>query len=72
MTQKITLSKRIGRNLKNQIKASKYKTQDKFATEAMYVDPSTVRRWIANGIKDVNTLEEIARALEIDFMELLK
>ena len=72
MTQKITLSKRIGRNLKNQIKASKYKTQDRFATEAMYVDPSTVRRWIANGIKDVNTLEEIARALEIDFMELLK
>ena len=72
MTQKITLSKRIGSNLKNQIKASKYKTQDRFATEAMYVDPSTVRRWIANGIKDVNTLEEIARALEIDFMELLK
>lgn len=72
MTQKITLSKRIGRNLKNQIKVSKYKTQDRFATEAMYVDPSTVRRWIANGIKDVNTLEEIARALEIDFMELLK
>lgn len=72
MTQKITLSKRIGRNLKNHIKASKYKTQDRFATEAMYVDPSTVRRWIANGIKDVNTLEEIARALEIDFMELLK
>ena len=60
------------RNLKNHIKASKYKTQDRFATEAMYVDPSTVRRWIANGIKDVNTLEEIARALEIDFMELLK
>ena len=72
MTQKITLSKRIGRNLKNQIKASKYKTQDRFATEAMYVDPSTVRRWISNGIKDVNTLEEIARALEIDFLELLK
>ena len=72
MTQEITISKRIGRNLKNQIKASKYKTQDRFATEAMYVDPSTVRRWISNGIKDVNTLEEIARALEIDFLELLK
>ena len=72
MTQKITLSKRIGRNLKNHIKASKYKTQDKFATEAMYVDPSTVRRWIAHGINDIDNLEKIAAILEIDILELLK
>ena len=66
------LSEKIGHNLKNLIKASKFKTQDKFATEGMFVDPTTVRRWIAKGIKDINTIKEIADTLEIDFWELLK
>lgn len=66
------ISERIGKNLKNLIKVSKYKTQDRFASEGMYVDPTTVRRWIYRGIKDVNTIKEIADTLEIDFWELLK
>ena len=63
------LSQRVGKNLKNLIKVSKYKTQDNFAS-VMNVDPTTVRRWIALGVKDVNTIEEIANKLDIDFMEL--
>ena len=38
----------------------------------MYVDPVTVRRWIAHGIKDINTIAEIAKIFNVDFMELLK
>lgn len=65
------LSQRVGKNLKNLIKVSKYRTQDNFAS-IMNVDPTTVRRWLSNGVKDVNTIEEIAIKLEIDFMELFK
>lgn len=72
MMQEIKLSERVGLNLKNLIKVSKYKTQDKFATEGMFVDPATVRRWIAHGVKDINTIGEISDTLEVDFWELLK
>ena len=64
-------SQRAGKNLKNLIKSSKYKTQENFAY-VMNVDPTTVRRWLSTGVKDVNTLEEIAIKLEVGFMELLK
>ena len=66
----LTLAEKAGKNLKNLIKNSKYRTQDKFA-EAIYVDPSTVRRWIANGIRDLNLIEEIAEFFGIDFQELI-
>ena len=65
------LSQRVGKNLKNLIKVSKFKTQENFAS-SMNVDPTTVRRWLSNGVKDVNTIEEIAIKLDIDFMELFK
>ena len=72
MTQKLTLAERAGKNLKNLIKKSKYKTQERFACEAMYVDPTTVRKWIHNGIKNINLIQEIADIFGVDFMELLK
>ena len=72
MTQREFLSEKIGRNLKKFIKASKFKTQERFAFEGMNVNPSTVRRWISGGIKDINTVEEISIVLEINFEELLK
>lgn len=71
MTQNLTPDERVGKNLKNLIKESEYKTQEKFA-EIMYVDPVTVRRWITHGIKDINTIAEIAKIFNVDFMELLK
>ena len=71
MIQTLTPAEKAGKNLKNLIKQSEYKTQDRFA-EAMYVDPVTVRRWIAHGIKDINTIQEIADLFNVDFMEFLK
>ena len=72
MTQKLTLAEKAGKNLKNLIKKSEFKTQENFANEGIRVDPVTVRRWIAHGIKDINTIQEIADIFGIDFMELLK
>jgi hypothetical protein len=72
MTQNLTPAERAGKNLKNLIKESKFKTQENFAYEGIHVDPVTVRRWIAHGIKDVNTIQEIANIFGVDFMELLK
>lgn len=70
--QNLSIAQKAGKNLKNLIKNSKFKTQDAFANDGMHVDPVTVRRWIHSGIKDVNTLEEIAKIFDIDFMELIK
>ena len=72
MTEKITLAQKAGKNLKNLIKKSEFKTQDKFAVDGIHVDPVTVRRWIHSGIKDINTIQEIADIFGVDFMELLK
>jgi len=71
MTQ-ISLSKRIGLNLKELIKKSKFKTQDNFALNGIHVDPSTLRKWIKNGVTKVDNLELIAKSLEIQLEELLK
>lgn len=70
--EKISIAVKAGRNLKVLIKKSKYKTQDNFAKEGIHVDPTTVRRWIAHGIRDINVIEEIAEILDINFMELFK
>lgn len=72
MTHELSLAEKAGRNLKNLIKESEYKTQERFAFDGIRVDPVTVRRWIAHGIKDVNTIKEIADIFGVDFMELLK
>ena len=73
MTQKnLTPAERAGKNLKNLIKKSEYKTQERFAIEGIGVDPVTVRRWIAHGIKDINTIQEIADIFGVDLWELLK
>lgn len=71
MTQNKLPSKKVGENLKNLIKESKFRTQANFA-ERMYVDDSTVRKWISHGIQNINLIMEIADLLEIDFLELLK
>ncbi len=72
MAQELTPAEKAGKNLKNLIKSSEYKTQERFAYEAMHVNPVTIRRWIAHGIKDVNTIVEIAEIFDVDFKELFK
>ena len=70
MSQEDMSVENTGPNLKKCIKQSKYKTQDKFA-DAMNADPTTVRRWIKNGIFKIDTLMQIAKLLNINFWELL-
>ena len=63
-------SVKAGKNLKRIIKENGY-TQDNFAKQ-MYVDPATVRRWLAHGIKDIDTICTIAGIFDIDVMDILK
>lgn len=73
MTQNnLSLTEKVGKNLKNLIKESEYKTQEKFAYDGIHVDPVTVRRWIAHGIDSLTTIQQIAEILDVDFQELLK
>lgn len=67
----LSAGERAGKKLKNLIKESKFKTQERFAEE-MSVDPTTVRRWIAYGVNQLDTIEELAEHLDVDFMEFLK
>lgn len=64
------MSARAGKNLKRIIKEKGF-TQEQFA-EQMYVDPTTVRRWLAHGIKDIDTISTIAGFFDVDVMDILK
>ena len=63
-------SERIGANLKRLIKESEYRTQEAFA-EACYTDARVIRRWIKDGIKNIDTINFVAQTLNVDVMALL-
>ena len=63
-------SAKAGKNLKRIIRENGF-TQEQFA-EQMYVDPTTVRRWLAHGIKDVDTIQTIAEFFGITVLDILK
>ena len=65
------LSRIAGDNLKKIIKQSNYKTQEEFAY-AFGAEIRTVSRWLNGGIKNLDTLQEIAEFLNIDVLSLLK
>ena len=68
MEQNITdLSLIAGANLKRLIKNSKYKTQDEFAYE-FGTDVRTIGRWVNKGIKNLDTLQQIAEFLDVDVL----
>lgn len=54
-----------GANLKRLIKESKYRTQEEFAFE-FCTDVRTVGRWINRGIKNLDTIQQIADFFGID------
>ena len=54
-----------GANLKRLIKNSKYKTQEEFAFE-FCTDVRTVGRWVNKGIKNLDTIQQIAAFFDID------
>ena len=68
MEQNITdLSLIAGTNLKRLIKNSEYKTQDEFAYE-FGTDVRTVGRWVNKGIKNLDTLQQIAMFFDVDVL----
>ena len=54
-----------GANLKRLIKNSKYKTQEEFAFE-FCTDVRTVGRWVNKGIKNLDTIQQIAAFFCVD------
>lgn len=70
MMQNDSLSILVGKNVKRIIKEKGF-TQEEFA-EKMFVDPTTVRRWLAHGIKDIDTIRSIADLFGIDVMDILR
>ena len=58
-----------GANLKRLIKNSKYKTQEEFAFE-FGTDVRTVGRWVNKGIKNLDTIQQIAEFFDIDVLTL--
>ena len=71
MDNELSLSLIAGINLKRLIRESKYRTQENFAYE-FGAEIRTVSRWLNAGVKNIDTLEEIAYFLDIDIFDLLK
>ncbi len=64
------LSEIAGENVKRLIKESQYRTQEVFAYE-FGAEIRTVSRWLNLGIKNIDTLQEIAEFLSVEVGELL-
>lgn len=64
------LNKIAGENLKCLIKETKYRTQEEFAY-AFGVETRTLSRWLNQGVKDIDTLEQLASFLSVDITDLL-
>ena len=71
MNDDLSLSMIASINVKRLIRSSKYGTQENFAYE-FGAEIRTVSRWLNKGIKNIDTLEEIANFLNVDVLELLK
>ena len=56
-----------GKKLKTLIKESKWKTQEEFAFQ-FGADVRTVGRWINQGIANVDTIQELADFLDVEFL----
>jgi transcriptional regulator with XRE-family HTH domain len=68
MEQNFTaLSLIAGANLKRLIKNSKLKTQDEFAYE-FGTDVRTIGRWVNNGVKNLDTLQQLAAFFDVDVL----
>ena len=66
------LSQVAGDNLKALIrKSAKYRSQADFAFD-FGVDIRTLSRWLNQGIKNIDTIKELADFLSVDILELLK
>ena len=71
MNDDLSLSMIASINVKRLIRSSKYGTQENFAYE-FGAEIRTISRWLNKGIKNIDTLEEIANFLNVNVLELLK
>ena len=60
-----------GENVKRLIKESRYRTQEGFAS-AFGAELRTVNRWLNIGIKQIDTLQEIADFFSVEITILLQ
>lgn len=65
------LSKIADERLKRLIKESKYQTQEEFAF-AFGAETRTLSRWLNQGVRNIDTLEQLADFLSVDILELLQ
>lgn len=73
MTQKTYLALRAGQNLKRLLEERGWSQE--YAEEKIsstYNNGRSIRRWIANGINKIDTIEYIASIFEVDVMEFFK
>lgn len=68
MNQKL-LSEIVGANVKRAISLSPYKTQEEFAY-VFGTDIRNVSRWVNQGVKKIDTADEIAGFLEFETVNL--
>lgn len=59
-----------GANLKRLIKESEYGTQEEFAF-AFNADVRTVGRWVNHGIRNIDTIQQIADFFSVDVFTIL-
>ena len=65
------LSKIAGERLKRLIKESKYQTQEEFAF-AFGAETRTLSRRLNQGVRNIDTLEQLADFLSVNILELLQ
>ena len=64
------LSKIADERLKRLIKESKYQTQEEFAFA--FGAETRLSRWLNQGVRNIDTLEQLADFLSVDILELLQ
>ena len=60
----------VGANLKRLIKESNCKTQEEFAHQ-FGTSPRNVGRWVNEGIKNLDIIQQIATFFDVDVLTLL-
>lgn len=71
MEQKTDLGLVAGANLRRLIKQSQFATQEQFAYD-FGTDVRTVSRWINRGVKNLDTLQQLADFFGVDALSLLQ
>lgn len=73
MAQNTDLALRVGQNLKHLLEEKGWSQE--YAEELIsntFNNGRSIRRWIANGINKLDTIQYIASILEVDVMEFFK